>query len=173
MQILSFVTCVSCWTLWILFGSPVQRMIKDAFRKADDMAQEVLVDFKDKASCSPVLQCLSREGRKPRNNGFGDSSGWSWSRNMNCGLEVAGGDRQASVTAVSCSAAAIDCKQKDLFQLCSVSRSFWCVNVGRAAIRQHAFVCCPVSGLVLIIIPDLGLIRAMQDIPMDRTQCGF
>lgn len=60
-------------------------MIKDAFRKTDDMAQEVLEGFKDKASCSPVPS-VSREGRKPRNNGFGDSSGWSWSRNMNCGL---------------------------------------------------------------------------------------
>lgn len=32
---------------------------------------------------SPVF--LARE-RKPHNNGFGDSSGWSWSRNMNCGF---------------------------------------------------------------------------------------
>lgn len=77
--------CASCWRLWILFGSPIQKMIKDAFRKADDMAQEVLEGFKDKASCSPVSN-VSREARKPPNNGFSDSSGWSWNRNMNCGL---------------------------------------------------------------------------------------
>lgn len=34
-------------------------------------------------------------------------------------------------------------------------------------------VCWYVLSLVLIIIPDLELIRAMQDIPMGRTQCGF
>lgn len=95
-------------------------MIKDAFRKADDMAQEVLEGFKDNASCS-TGSSVSREGRKPRNNGFADSGGWSCSRNMNCGFEGERGDWQASVTAVSCSAAAVNCKQKDLFKLLSLA----------------------------------------------------
>lgn len=63
---------------------------------------------------------------------------------------------------------------KELFRLCSVSRPL-CDALTRAERRSHsgAVVRCSVSGLVLIIIPDLGLIRATQDIPMDRAQCGF
>lgn len=34
-----------------------------------------------------------------------------------------GGGWQASVTAVSCSAATVDCKQKELFKVCSLSPS--------------------------------------------------
>lgn len=166
--------CVSCRRLWILFGSSIQRMIKDAFRKADDMAQEVSQGFKDKGSCSPVSS-VSREGRKPHNNGFGDSSGWSWSRNMNCGFWGGGTGRhlwRQSHVRPRPSTANKKSFLKSVLSL-SLSRSLWCVNTGRAAIRQRAVVRCSVSGLVLIIIPDLGLIRATQDIPMDRTQCGF
>lgn len=40
-------------------------------------------------------------------------------------------------------------------------------------VRKRTAVCWHVVGLVLIIIPDLGLIREKQDIPTDRTECGF